>query len=630
VTSLLSADDLYLFNQGTHHRIYEKLGAHVVEGGTAFAVWAPDAQRVSVIGDWNDWQGGATELRARERSGIWEGVAPGVGPGARYKFRITARNGATLDKADPYAFQTEVPPATASVVWAGGHVWGDRAWMAERHGKNARPAPMSIYECHPGSWRRHDDGSWLGYRELGHRLADHCTALGFTHVELMPVMEHPFYGSWGYQVTGYFAPTARYGRPDDLMAMIDTLHQRGVGVILDWVPAHFPTDGHALGMFDGTHLYEHADPRRGFHPDWTSYIFNYARHEVESFLVSSAFYWLDRFHADGLRVDGVASMLYRDYSRKSGEWIADLDGSNHDRDAIGFLQRLNRAVYGAFPDVQMIAEESTAWGGVSRPPEVGGLGFGFKWDMGWMHDTLEYMKKEPIHRSHHHGQLTFRAIYAETENFVLPLSHDEVVHGKGALLSKMPGDHWQQFANLRLLLGYQWTVPGKKLLFMGAEIATWREWSHEGSIEWDLLSWPTHAGVQQWVADLNRAYRAHPALHVRDCEPGGFEWIVGGDAGASTIVFLRHGGPGDPPCLVACNFTPVPRPDYTIGAPGAGRWREILNSDAEAYGGGNIGNAGGVIATAEPFGGRPARMSITIPPLACVVFVLDGEGEGAA
>ncbi len=624
VPSLLSADDLHLFNQGTHHRIYEKLGAHVVDGGTAFAVWAPDAQRVSVIGDWNDWRGDAAPLAARESSGIWEGVVPGVGAGARYKFRIIARNGAELDKADPYAFAAEQPPATASVVWTGEHAWGDRAWMAARHAKNARGAPISIYECHPGSWRRHADGSWLGYRELGDRLADHCAALGFTHVELMPVMEHPFYGSWGYQVTGYFAPTARYGRPEDLMAMIDTLHQRGVGVILDWVPAHFPTDAHALGLFDGTHLYEHADPRRGFHPDWTSNIFNYARHEVQSFLVSSAFYWLDRFHVDGLRVDAVASMLYRDYSRKDGEWIADIDGSNHDRDAIAFLQQLNRAVYGAFPDVQMIAEESTAWGGVSRPPETGGLGFGFKWDMGWMHDTLEYLKKEPIHRKHHHGQLTFRAIYAETENFVLPLSHDEVVHGKGSLLAKMPGDTWQQFANLRLLYGYQWTVPGKKLLFMGGEIATWTEWAHEGSIEWDLLAWPTHAGVERWIADLNRAYREYPALHRKDCEPGGFEWIVGGDAGASVLVYLRHGAPGDAPCLVACNFTPVPRPGYEVGVPRAGRWREILNSDAEAYGGGNVGNIGGVDAIAGEWGGRPAKAAITIPPLGCVVLVAEG------
>jgi 1,4-alpha-glucan branching enzyme len=622
--SLLSADDLYLFNQGTHQRMYEKLGAHVVAEGTYFAVWAPDAQRVSVVGDWNGWQPGATPLHPRDHSGIWEGVAPGVGDGALYKFRITPKHGPDLEKSDPYAFATEVPPRTASIVWTDRHVWGDGAWMATRGARNSRHAPMSIYEVHAGSWRRHADHSWLGYRELGRRLADHCDALGFTHVELMPILEHPFYGSWGYQVTGYFAPTARYGSPDYLQDMIDHLHQRGIGVILDWVPAHFPTDAHGLGVFDGTHLYEHADPRRGFHPDWTTYVFNFGRHEVQSFLTSSAFYWLDRFHVDGLRVDGVASMLYRDYSRREGEWVADVDGSNHDRQAISFLQHLNGSVYGAFPDVQMIAEESTAWGGVSRPPEHGGLGFGFKWDMGWMHDTLEYLKRDPIHRKHHHDQLTFRAIYAETENFVLPLSHDEVVYGKGALITKMPGDDWQRFAGLRLLYGYQWTLPGKKLLFMGGEVATWKEWNHDESIEWDLLQWPTHAGVERWLMDLNRAYRAHPALHRRDCERGGFEWVIGGDAGASVLVFVRRGDDGDPPVLVACNFTPVPRPGYEVGVPVAGRWREILNSDAERYGGGNLGNQGGVEAVAAPWHGRPAKMMITIPPLGCVVFVAEG------
>jgi 1,4-alpha-glucan branching enzyme len=621
---MLTADDLYLFNQGTHHRMYEKLGAHVIPGeGVRFAVWAPDATRVSVIGDWNGWDAGASPLAPRGSSGIWEGVIADARAGARYKLAIATKAGRTLEKADPYAFAAECPPATASIVWDGGHAWGDGEWMKARGEKNARSAPMSIYEVHAGSWRRNPDGTWLGYRELGARLADHCLANGFTHVELMPVMEHPFYGSWGYQVTGYFAPTARYGPPEYLMEMIDHLHQRGVGVILDWVPAHFPTDAHGLGLFDGTHLYEHADPRRGFHPDWTTYVFNFGRHEVQSFLTSSAFLWFDRFHVDGLRVDGVASMLYRDYSRREGEWIADVDGSNHDRQAISFLQQLNRAVYGAFPDVQMIAEESTAWGGVSRPPEVGGLGFGFKWDMGWMHDTLEYLKKDPIHRRHHHDQLTFRAIYADTENFVLPLSHDEVVYGKGALLSKMPGDDWQQFAGLRLLYGYQWALPGKKLLFMGGEIATRQEWNHEGSIEWDLLRWPSHAGVERWIADLNRAYRAHPALHKKDCERGGFEWVIGGDAGASTLVFLRRGDAGDPPALVACNFTPVPRPGYECGVPVAGAWREVLNSDSASYGGGNIGNQGGIVAADGEYHGRAAKATITIPPLGMVVLVAE-------
>jgi 1,4-alpha-glucan branching enzyme len=622
--SLLSADDLYLFNQGTHHRLYEKLGAHVLPGGGVwFAVWAPDAQRVSVIGDWNGWEGGRTPLQPRGSSGIWEGHAPEAAAGARYKFKITPRHGADLEKADPFALAAECPPRTGSVVWNGTHAWRDEAWMAGRHARNARTAPMSMYEVHAGSWRLNSDGSWLGYRQLGEQLAEHCTKLGFTHVELMPLMEHPFYGSWGYQVTGYFAPTARYGPPEYMMEMIDILHQRGVGVILDWVPAHFPTDAHGLGLFDGTHLFEHADPRRGFHPDWTTYVFNFGRHEVQSFLTSSAFYWFDKFHVDGLRVDGVASMLYRDYSRRAGEWIADIDGSNHDRQAIAFLQQLNRAVYGAFPDVQMIAEESTAWGGVSRPPEAGGLGFGFKWDMGWMHDTLEYLKRDPIYRKHHHDQLTFRAIYAETENFVLPLSHDEVVHGKGALANKMPGDDWQRLATLRLLYGYQWTLPGKKLLFMGGEIATWYEWQHDAQLAWDLLQWPRHQGIERWVSDLNRAYREYPALHRRDAERGGFEWVVGGDAGASTLVYLRRGEPGDAPVLVALNFTPVSRGGYEVGLPVAGRWRELLSSDADRYGGGNIGNQGGVDARPDPLHGRPARAEITIPPLGCVVLVAE-------
>jgi 1,4-alpha-glucan branching enzyme len=643
VFTLLSADDLFLFNQGTHHRLYEKLGARVIAAGargapgtaaaevagTYFAVWAPNAERVSVIGDWNGWHDGATPLFARGESGIWEGLVPAVGAGARYKYRIVSRRGAHLEKADPFGFAHEMPPATASIVWDGRHGWQDGEWMTSRAARNGRGAPLSAYEVHLGSWRKRPDGYSLDYRTAGDQLADHCAALGFTHVELMPVMEHPFYGSWGYQVTGFFAPTARYGHPEDLMAMVDTLHRRGIGVIIDWVPAHFPTDAHGLGLFDGTHLFEHADPRRGFHPDWTSYIFNYSRHEVRSFLLSSAFYWLDRFHVDGLRVDGVASMLYRDYSRKPGEWIPNDDGSNHDADAVHFLQDLNRAVYGAFPGVQTIAEESTAWGGVSRPPETGGLGFGFKWDLGWMHDTLAYLHRDPVHRRHHLDQITFRALYANTENYVLPLSHDEVVHGKGSLLSKMPGDDWQKFASLRLLYGYQWTLPGKKLLFMGGELGAWQEWHHDGSLDWELLRWPPHAGIERWVADLNAAYRGRPALHVRDVEPGGFEWIAADDRDNCVLVYLRRGADVDPPVVIACNFTPVPRHEYRVGLPAGGRWREILNSDAAAYGGSNVGNLGGVLAEPTPWHGHSWSAPITLPPLGCVLLAPDDEAGDA-
>ena len=633
--SLLSADDLHWFNQGTHYRLHHKLGAHPVKAGargalgtaphdgTYFSIWAPAATTVSVIGDWNHWKSGADPLRARESSGIWEGVLPHVGHGSRYKFAIHTRSGAVLEKADPFATRAEHPPATASLVWQTHYSWADAAWMAKRGAHNAFDAPMAIYEVHLGSWRRRR-GEVLGYRELGVLLAEHCHRTGFTHVELMPVMEHPFYGSWGYQVTGYFAPTTRYGAPEDLMAMIDHLHQQDIGVILDWVPAHFPTDAHGLGELDGTHLYEHADPRRGFHPDWTSYIFNYGRHEVRSFLISSATSWLERFHADGLRVDGVASMLYRDYSRQPGEWIPNEDGSNHDRDAIAFLQQLNHAVYTGFPDVQMIAEESTAWGGVSRPPATGGLGFGYKWDLGWMHDTLDYFRKEAVHRSFHHDQLTFRSVYAESENFVLPLSHDEVVHGKGSLLNKMPGDVWQKRANLRLLYGYQWTLPGKKLLFMGDELGTWREWNHDEELDWAILGDPGHEGLVRWIHDVNAVYRATPALHRRDAKPGAFRWLVGDDREASVLAYLRLGEPGDPPVLVALNFTPVVRRAYRLGVPSAGRWREALCSDAGIYGGSNVGNLGGVVADAElACRGEPFGLELTLPPLGCIVLVAE-------
>ena len=622
--SLLTDDDLYLFNQGTHYRLYEKLGAHVVAGGTYFAVWAPNARAVSVIGDWNGWRPATPDdhLSPRASSGIWEGIVPHVGHGTRYKFAIVGPDGITREKADPFAARAEHPPATASIVWQPRHAWDDAAWMASRGARIARAAPVSIYEAHLGSWRR-DHGEVLGYRALGELLAEHATNLGFTHVELMPVMEHPFYGSWGYQVTGYFAPTTRYGAPDDLMAMIDTLHQRGVGVIVDWVPAHFPTDAHGLGVFDGTHLFEHADPRRGFHPDWTSYIFNYGRHEVKSFLISSALSWLDRYHVDGLRVDGVASMLYRDYSRKAGEWVPNEDGSNHDRDAIAFLQDFNRAVYRAYPDVATIAEESTAWGGVSRPPEAGGLGFGYKWDLGWMHDTLAYLERDPIHRKHHHDQLTFRSIYASTENFVLPLSHDEVVHGKGALIAKLPGDPWQKYATLRLLYGYQWTLPAKKLLFMGGELGVWNEWNHDTELDWAVGAHPAHAGLGKWLGDLNGAYRHYPALHRGDCEPWGFRWVVGDDRDASVLVYLRLGQGDDAPVLVAANFTPVPRDGYRVGVPKPGFWREALNSDAEVYGGTGVGNRGGMAAEAVAAHGHDHSLVLTIPPLGVVVLVAE-------
>jgi 1,4-alpha-glucan branching enzyme len=516
-----------------------------------------------------------------------------------------------------------VPPATASIVWDLDYTWGDGAWMRERAAKNALSAPMSVYEVHLASWRR-EDGRSLSYRELAPQLADHVEALGFTHVELLPVMEHPFAGSWGYQVTGYFAPTHRLGTPQDLMYLIDYLHQRGVGVILDWVPAHFPTDAHALGDFDGTHLYEHADPRRGFHPDWRSYIFNYGRHEVRSFLVSNALFWLDRYHADGLRVDGVASMLYLDYSRKEGEWIPNEHGGRENLDAVRFLRQLNEAAADAHPDAAIIAEESTSWPMVSRPTRVGGLGFGLKWDMGWMHDTLRYLERDPLYRRWHHNEITFRSLYAFHENFVLPLSHDEVVHGKGSLLNKMPGDRWQKFANLRLLFASMFTQPGKKLLFMGSELAQWREWNHDGTLDWHLLEEAPHAAISRLIGDLNRLYREEPALHARDTDPSGFAWIDGSDAEHSAVTFLRLADPPTPPLLVAINFTPVVRYEYRVGVPIEGGWEEVLNTDAVIYGGSGVGNLGQVIARPVPLHARPMSMAITLPPLAAVIFRAPG------
>ena len=622
MTSPITPDDLFLFNQGTHYRLYEKLGAHLTPAGTHFAVWAPNARAVSVIGDWNSWQGDRDPMHPREASGIWEVTVP-VGHGARYKYAITGPDGRVFDKADPFAARCEHPPGTASIIWQPYHQWQDGEWMRTRAAKNARTAPISIYECHLGSWRRNRQDV-LGYREIGKQLAHHITQLGFTHVELLPLMEHPFYGSWGYQVTGFFAPTTRYGAPDDLMAMIDELHRRGIGVILDWVPAHFPTDAHGLGEFDGTHLFEHADPRRGFHPDWTSYIFNYARHEVRSFLISSAMSWLDRYHVDGLRVDGVASMLYRDYSRKAGEWLPNEDGSNHDRDAISFLQQFNRAVYAAYPDVQTIAEESTAWGGVTRPPENGGLGFGFKWDLGWMHDTLSHISREAVHRRWHHQELTFRTVYMNTENFVLPLSHDEVVHLKKAVIDKIPGDPWQKYATMRLLYGYQWTLPGKKLIFMGDEIGVWKEWNHDVELDWATGMHPAHAGIARWLGDLNAAYRRLPALHVGDCEPVGYQWLDGDDRDGGTIAYMRVGADTDPPIVVVCNFTPVVREGYRVGVPRDGFWTEFLCSDAPIYGGSGVGNRGGMQAEHVGFKGQPYSIVVTAPPLGVTMFVHEG------
>jgi 1,4-alpha-glucan branching enzyme len=625
--SLLTDQDLYLFNEGSHFHLHEKLGAHPVTAAgaeaTYFAVWAPNAVHVCVMGEFNSWNQTSHALRARGSSGIWEGVVPGVGHGAPYKYRIDSRyNGYHVDKADPFAFHNEVPPMTASKVWSLEYEWGDGEWMAARWQRSGLEAPLAIYEVHPGSWRRVPEEAKrsLTYRELAGALADYVQAMGFTHVELTPIMEHPFYGSWGYQTTGYFAPTSRYGTPQDLMCLIDALHQRGIGVILDWVPSHFPTDEHGLAYFDGTHLFEHGDPRQGLHPEWNSFIFNYGRHEVRSFLISNAMFWLEAYHADALRVDAVASMLYLDYARKAGEWIPNRYGGRENLEAVAFLRRFNEEVFKAHPDVQTIAEESTAWPMVSRPLYVGGLGFGLKWDMGWMHDTLRYMAHEPIYRKFHHNELTFRQVYAFSENFVLPLSHDEVVYGKGSLLRKMPGDDWQRFANLRLLFGYMYTQPGKKLLFMGGEIGQWNEWDHESSLQWELLDRAPHQGVQRWVRDLNTWYRGEPALHQRDTDPAGFAWIDCNDADASVLTYLRRGKSPADTLAIACNFTPVPRHNYRIGVPTAGHWAEILNSDAPLYGGSGQGNLGGAEASPVACHGHFQSLNITVPPLGLVVF----------
>jgi 1,4-alpha-glucan branching enzyme len=623
--SLLGNDDLFLFNEGSHHRLYEKLGAHTLtfDGteGTYFALWAPNAKQVSVIGDFNGWDKSGHFLSPKAQSGIWERFVPGVPKGSIYKYYVVSHHrGYCVEKADPFGFYSETPPKTASVVWDLNYAWGDTAWMEKRRAHNALDAPISIYEMHLGSWRRvpEEENRYLGYQELAPELAEYLKRLGFTHVEFLPVMEHPFYGSWGYQSTGYFAPTSRYGTPQDFMYLVDYLHQHDIGVILDWVPSHFPNDEHGLGYFDGTHLYEHGDPRQGIHPDWNSLIFNYGRHEVSSFLLSSALFWLDKYHVDGLRIDAVASMLYLDYGRQEGDWIPNQYGGRENLEAVTFLRRLNEAVYQEKPDVQSIAEESTAWPMVSRPTYIGGLGFGLKWDMGWMHDTLEYMTKDPIHRKYHHNSLTFRLLYAFFENFVLPLSHDEVTHGKGSLLGKMPGDDWQKFANLRLLLGYMYAQPGKKLLFMGGEFGQRREWAHDDGLEWHLLQYLPHSGLQQWVSDLNRLYRGQPALYESDFEQAGFEWIDCNDVEHSAVSLIRKGHSGHDIVVVVCNFTPMTHFNYRIGVPSSGFWKELLNSDARQYGGSGQGNLGGVEAAPVPFHGRSYSLTITLPPLATV------------
>ena len=625
--TLLTSHDVYLFNEGTHFRLYEKLGAHPMRvhdvDGTYFAVWAPNAERVAVMGSFNDWSKDRHQLRPRESSGIWEGFIPGIGKGALYKFNIRSHvNGYQVDKTDPFALFNEIPPKTASIVWDSRYDWHDAEWMHGRHRHNALKAPISIYEMHVGSWRRigQEGNRSLSYRELALELPQYLQHMGFTHVEFLPVMDHPFFGSWGYQTTGYFAPSGNYGTPQDFMTLVDQLHQHGIGVILDWVPSHFPTDAHGLAFFDGTHLFEHADPQQGFHPEWNTFIFNYGRNEVRSFLISSALFWLEQYHIDGIRVDAVASMLYLDYSRKEGQWIPNRYGGRENLEAIDFLRRFNEEVYKQFPDVQTIAEESTAWPMVSKPTYLGGLGFGMKWDMGWMHDTLSYMSQDPFFRKYHHNKLTFRMLYAFHENFVLPLSHDEVVYGKGSLLGKMPGDVWQKFANLRLLYGYMYAQAAKKLLFMGGEIGQWNEWTHDRSLDWDLLQQPLHNSLQRWVSDLNRLYRSEPALYEYDIDPAGFEWVDCNDAESSVISLLRKGATTHDLLLVVCNFTPVPRSNYRIGVPRGGYWQEVLNSDAMLYGGGGWGNLGGVEAAPVPLHGRHHSLTLTLPALSALFF----------
>ena len=617
--------DLHLIGEGRHERIYEKLGAHVLacDGvkGTRFAVWAPSAMRVSVVGDFNQWDGRRHVMRRHHGVGVWEIFIPGLGPPQLYKFEILGPEGSLLPtKADPLAFRSEQPPATASIVHGlPDHQWTDDAWIEARASRQSRSAPISIYEVHLGSWRRREDGAILSYDELADRLIPYVKDLGFTHIECLPVSEHPFTGSWGYQPIGLFAPTSRFGGPEAFSRFVDRCHREDVGVIVDWVPAHFPSDAHGLARFDGTALYEHADPRQGFHHDWNTLIYNFGRREVANFLSANALFWLDRYHIDALRVDAVASMLYLDYSRQPGEWVPNVHGGNENLEAIDFLRRTNSALLGHFPGATSIAEESTAFPGVSRPVDAGGLGFGYKWNMGWMHDTLDYVSHDPIHRRHHHDRITFGLVYAFSENFVLPLSHDEVVHGKGSLIARMPGDRWQKFANLRAYYTFMWTHPGKKLLFMGGEFAQQREWNHDAALDWHHLGDPMHRGIQDLLRDLNKLYRNERALHELDCVAEGFEWIDASDDAASVYVYLRRGVTSERPLVVVCNFTPVVRHDYRIGLPAAGPWRELVNSDDERYGGAGNRNRN-LEAKEESWHGRPASVALTLPPLATLVL----------
>jgi len=623
----ISEFDLYLLAEGTHYRAYEKLGAHFAEKdgkrGVQFAVWAPNAKRVSIIGDFNDWNPN-TAVMLPSTAGIWEGFVPNIAQGASYKYHIESRyRDYKVDKADPYGFAAEIRPQTASRVWnLGNYSWHDESWMKNRANTNSLSAPLSFYEVHLGSWKRalDENNRWLTYRELAPLLADYVHDAGFTHVEFLPVMEHPFDGSWGYETLGYFAPTSRFGTPDDFMYLVDYLHQRGIGVVLDWVPAHFPKDEAGLGYFDGSHLYEHEDPRQGEHPDWNTFVFNYGRNEVQNFLISNALFWLDKYHVDGLRVDAVASMLYLDYGRREGQWIPNRFGGKENLDAIHFLRTLNEHVYGAYPDTMMIAEESTSWPQVSRPIYLGGLGFGLKWNMGWMHDVLNFMSQDPVYRNYHHNEITFSLVYAFAENFVLPFSHDEVVYGKGSMIRKMPGDDWQKFANLRLLYGFMFGHPGKKLLFMGDEFGQWSEWNHDASLEWNLLEHPSHAGLTRWVRDLNTLYRGEPLLHTMDFNSAGFEWVDCKDFQRSIIGFLRRGQNPSDQLLFVCNFTPVVRQNYRVGVPLEGYWKEILNSDAPLYGGSGQGNFGGLSTVPLPIHGRPFSLNMTLPSLGIVIF----------
>ena len=631
--STLSDFDLYLFAEGTHIRAYEKLGAHLSDRngrlGVQFAVWAPNAERVSVIGDFNNWNISADIMRPSS-AGVWEGFVPGIGSGAVYKYHVISRGkGYAVDKADPYGFAAEIRPRTGSRVWdLQDYSWLDHSWMANRAKNNSLNSPISIYEVHLGSWRRvpEEGNRWLTYREMAPLLADYVHDAGFTHVEFLPIMEHPFDGSWGYQIIGYFAPTSRFGTPSDFMYLIDYLHQQGIGVILDWVPAHFPKDEAGLGYFDGSHLYEHADPKQAEQPDWNTFVFNYGRNEVQNFLISNALFWFDKYHIDGLRVDAVASMLYLDYGKREGQWIPNRYGGKENIEAIHFLRAVNERVYETFPDVMMIAEESTAWPQVSRPTYLGGLGFGLKWNMGWMHDMLDYMSQDPILRSYHHNQITFSMVYAFTENFVLPFSHDEVVYGKGSMLRKMPGDEWQKFANLRLLYGFMFGHPGKKLLFMGDEFGQWSEWNHEASLDWHLLKNPLHVGLLRWVRDLNTLYRGQSSLHEFDFNTAGFEWVDCKDWQRSVSSFLRRGRSADDQILFVCNFTPVVRENYRVGVPLEGSWREVLNSDAPLYGGSGQGNFGGLSTIPLPIHGRAFTLNMRLPPLGVVAFQPDSHG----